>query len=127
MYMQCVLHALRSNHPLIGNIVIFPCPGIPSLRELICFGDNKVNLLEKIGIGYHNFGIVLLEDDNGDRILSIEKEKGSKPEDITREIIRLWLIGKGQQPVTWKTLITVLHDTGLRELAEHIEEILHDQ
>ena len=45
------------------------------------------------------------------------------PERINEEILRQWLSGKGKQPVTWATLIEVLHDIGLSTLAKDISAV----
>jgi hypothetical protein len=82
----------------------------------------KVNLADKIGVSYFKFGVLLLEDD-GDQIVAIEKEQMKKASDINLEILRLWLKGKGKQPVTWATLVTVLQDIGLDKLAKDIETV----
>ena len=80
----------------------------------------KVNLAEKIS-NYWDFGVLLLEDDTGDRVTAIEKEQGKSTVDINRQILRLWVQGKGRQPVTWNTLVTVLQDIGLVTLAKEID------
>ena len=82
-----------------------------------------MNLAEKIGVNYCEFGILLLEDDYGDRIAAIEKEQGKSASDINLEVFRLWLKGKGKQPVTWATLVAVLQDIGLVKLASDIEAV----
>jgi hypothetical protein len=84
--------------------------------------NGKVNLANKIGVSYYEFGVLLLEDD-GDQVAAIEKEMGKKASDINREILRLWLKGQGRQPVTWATLVTVLQDIGLEKLAKDIETV----
>ena len=43
--------------------------------------------------------------------------------EINIEVIEEWVVGKGKQPVTWKTLTEVLHDIELSTLAEEIEAI----
>ena len=82
-----------------------------------------MNLLEKIGVDYNALGVLLLKDDNGDRITAITKELRGNAADINLEILRLWLKGKGRQPVTWATLVAVLQDIGLKELAKDIEAV----
>ena len=85
--------------------------------------DCKVNLAEKIGIHYDNFGILLLEDKEGDQISNIEKRLQKDPEDIVRQVMRLWLKGRGKKPVTWATFVAVLQDVGLEKLASDIKAI----
>ena len=88
--------------------------------------DSKVNLAEKIGVNYHDFGVLLLEDNAGDLISSIVTEQRGNAYGINREVFILWLRGKGKQPVTWNTLVTVLHDIGLDKLAKDIDNVTHN-
>ena len=39
------------------------------------------------------------------------------------EILKEWIAGRGRHPVTWNTLIEVLHDTELSTLAREIEAV----
>ena len=89
---------------------------VPTLRELLCFPimpGRKVNLVEKIRPDYFMFEILLLEDDNGGQIAAFEKEQMKNAVDICRQIFMWWLKGKGKQPVTWSTLVTVLQEMDL--------------
>ena len=44
-------------------------------------------------------------------------------ERINVEILQEWLTGRGKQPVTWATLVDVLHDIGLHTLADEIDAV----
>ena len=108
----------------------YPCcfpgsGGVPTLREFIRFpmGSGKVNLAQEIGTSYEDFGILLLEDDNGDRTDAIVREFGKKAEDVNKRIFRLWVKGEGLQPVSWATLVDVLQDMRLDTLARGIEHV----
>ena len=80
-----------------------------------------MNLAEEIGVNYYNFGLLLLEDKDGNLMSAIEQEKMRNAAEIVRHTFRLWLQGKGRQPVTWATLVAVLQDIGLVKLAKDIE------
>ena len=69
-------------------------------------------------------GIFLLEDDNEERTCAIEQEFSRNAERINRKIFQQWLSGAGRQPVSWATLIAVLHDMELHILADNIENNL---
>ena len=86
--------------------------------------DAKVNLAEKIGVKYTEFGVLLLDDTDGSKISAIESELGRNVSSINRRILQLWLQGKGKQPVTWATLIAVLRDINMNQLAKNVEESL---
>ena len=96
------------------------------MKEFISFptADRKINLADKIGVHYCGFGVLLLDDDDGDQVTSIEKELGRNASDINCRVFRLWLQGKGRKPVTWDTFIDVLKDVGLNALAMTVQENL---
>jgi hypothetical protein len=106
------------------NIFVNYPGATPTLIELISFpmSGSKVNLPEKI-VDYRAFGTLLLMDDYGNRITAITKELMGNAADINFEVLRLWLEGKGRQPVTWATLVTVLREIRLEELAKDIEAV----
>ena len=84
-------------------------------------GCTVMNVIEKIGAKCGEFGVMLLEDDDGSRINAIDKEKRGNVSDIICHIFMLWRQGEGRQPVTWATLNAVLREIGLNALALDIE------
>ena len=98
---------------------------MPTLCKFISFpmASGRVNLAQKIGTAYENFGILLLEDDGGERTDAIIRELDRRAEDINKRIFRLWVKGEGLQPVSWATLVGVLQDMGLNTLARDIQEV----
>ena len=98
---------------------------MPTLHEFISFPmeSGRVNLAQKIGTGYENFGILLLRDVDGDCTEAMVRELHERAEDINKRIFRLWVKGKGLQPVSWATLVGVLKDIGLDTLAREIEHV----
>ena len=78
----------------------------------------------EIGTDYEKFGTLLLEDKKGNIVDSIVKSKHCVPVDITVEILRQWLQGKGKEPVTWQTLVKCLRDMRMNVLADNIESSL---
>ena len=94
----------------------------PKLPELIGFhGRNEtINIPEQISTKFYEFGVLLLEDDNGARMDAIEHKYREDPYRINCDALKQWLGGVGRKPVTWKTLTTVLCEIKLVELAEEI-------
>ena len=88
----------------------------PTLPELLC-----LNVHSKVGANYYTFGILLLNDD-GSLVDSMEVECHSRPERIVIKILQEWLQGNGLLPVTWNTLIETLKNTGLPELAADVHK-----
>lgn len=100
-------------------------PGdLPTLQQFLFFPmpTSTVNLAQKIGTDYYNFSILILEDD-GDRVEALQREFRERVEDINREVFCLWLKGNGRKPVSWSTLVSVLHDIGQTELASNIAKV----
>ena len=82
-----------------------------------------INIAEKIGTKYYEFGLLLLNDSNRTRVRSMEHEHREDAEQINTEILREWATGRGKKPVTWKTLTEVLRDIGLHTLASEVEAV----
>ena len=86
--------------------------------------DGHINIAAEISPDYEKFGTLLLEDKTGNKVKIIEAFEREHPLLITVEILRLWLQGKGKEPVTWRTLLTCLRATGLTVLADRIDHSL---
>ena len=95
---------------------------IPNMIELVRFrGKTKrINIPQEISTAFYQFGILLLEDETGARVKSIEYRYRGNSEQISTEILEQWINGKGKQPVTWGTLVKVLRDVELTTLAQDI-------
>ena len=96
--------------------------GEVTLKIMTCFqcsDGSQINILEEVGVKYFDFGLFLLNDDNGKQV-SIIKENNRDIISINREIVQKWLAGNGR-PVSWVTLISVLKDIKLGCLAKVIE------
>ena len=85
-----------------------------------------MDLAIEIGPEYEKFGTLLLEDEMGNKVNSIVKSKHYIPVDITVEILKQWLQGKGRKPVTWQTLVKCLRDMKMHVLADNIENSLSE-
>ena len=83
-----------------------------------------MNLAQRIGTAYEDFGVLLLKDDNGDRTEAIVRELHERADEINKRIFRLWVKGEGLQPVSWATLVSVLQDMELNTLAKGIEQVM---
>ena len=65
-----------------------------------------------------DFGIFLLNDDDGSQMDSIKMECQGRPECIAQRILQEWVLGRGK-PLTWHTLVETLRDCELNVLADH--------
>jgi len=83
--------------------------------------NGHIDIAVEIGSDYEKFGTLLLEDKNGNIVDSIAKSKHYVTVDITVEILKHWLQGKGRKPVAWQTLVKCLRDMKMNVLADNIE------
>ena len=81
-----------------------------------------MNLAQKIS-HFQNFGIIILKDDDGDRIDAMMREHRDRVEDINKSVFRSWVKGEGLKPVSWATLVDVLQEIGLNTLARDIKQV----
>ncbi|CAI7988819.1 hypothetical protein GBAR_LOCUS57, partial [Geodia barretti] len=97
----------------------------PTLPELLSFPTHSgaIDITSKVGMKYMKLGTLLLEDNDGSIMPTIEFECTGCIQ-ITIEVLSRWLRGKGKQPVTWRTLTDSLKSIGLSPLASSIEHSL---
>lgn len=97
----------------------------PTLIECVRFRgrERRFNISQEIGTNYITFGTLLLEETTGERVKAIASKHMYDSEQTTVEILEEWIAGKGKHPVTWNTLVEVLHDIELSALAREIEAI----
>ena len=102
--------------------------GPPTLDGLRHFPvtSGHIDIAVEVGPDYEKFGTLLLEDKKGNKVDSIAKSKHYIPVDITVEILKQWLQGKGRKQVTWQTLVSCLRDTNLNALADDMESSLSE-
>ena len=96
-------------------------PTLPELLKFTCADQKTINIAKEIGDEYKCFGTLLLEDETGQKVKSMESKHHFDPSKINTLILEEWLAGKGKQPVTWATLVEVLTDTDLSTLANNIK------
>ena len=112
--------ASASVPPLVPRVSSLDSPTLPQLTYLSTGPRDGIRIIRRIGANYHSLGILLLNDDDGAITTGIIAGNHHQPENITRDILLKWLQGQGRQPVTWATLMTVLHEIELSELAQDI-------
>ena len=97
----------------------------PTMMELLKFsGQHRTfSIPREIGSRSILFGTLLLEDETGASVLSMETKHRGDAEKLNFEILQEWLTGRAKQPVTWKTLTNTLRDAGLTVLASDIEAV----
>ena len=95
------------------------------MTELLHFhaSDCHINIPRVVGTKYHSLGTQLLLESFG-YIRSLERELDKNAERINCQIFQEWLDGKGRKPTSWATLVGVLNDIEMGELAKKIETSL---
>ena len=98
----------------------------PNLCQLISFRvrSGNINLLEQIGTNYWKLGVQLLNDATGAVTKAIVEQYQNDAAKINMEILQRWIQGGGKLPVEWDTLVKVLKDIQLSELANEMEQAL---
>lgn len=107
----------------LSSLCVAITDSCPTLPELLNFQGRKrkINTAWEIDTQFPTFGILLLEDQTGTMVTAIASKRRGNAEPIVTEIFQKWLTGNGK-PVSWRTLIGVLRDTGLNVLAGDIED-----
>ena len=82
----------------------------------------RLKIPQRVGANYSTFGILLLNDTDGRRMDSYELQYLGNPEKIVQRILHEWLQGRGQELVTWETLIETLGDCDLSALADEVRQ-----
>lgn len=99
----------------------------PNMVTLRCFKTiaGSLNIIEGIGTKYSDFGVLLLNDESGNYIDSLERQLHGNCKDINTKTLKDWMNGrKNAKPFTWDSLLTTLRDIGLCEMANKIEDAL---
>ena len=81
----------------------------------------QYKVVQEVGDKYRTFGIFLLNDETGAHVETMKQDEMNNAEDIIHRILREWLRGGGENPVSWETLISVLKKCELNQLARSIE------
>ena len=95
-------------------------PTLPELLKFTCTDERVVSIPVEIATKYVQFGTFLLDDRNGSKVKIMARKHHYDAEQINIDILQEWLTGRGKQPVTWATLVQVLHDIELSTLAGDI-------
>ena len=103
-------------------------PTLPLLLKFppSCSNSDCISIPARIGQKYWYFGILLLQDNTGNIVETLEHECQKNAEMINLKICKKWINGIGL-PVSWDILIQVLHDIELHKLANEIQDIVYYQ
>ena len=86
--------------------------------------SGSINVLEQVGTYHWKLGVLLLEDATGEVTQAIIEQHLLDATKINLQIFQKWIRGEGKLPVEWSTLVEVLKNIGLVQLANEIEQSL---
>ena len=105
-------------------IFLGPILNLHLLSGLKTMSGERINIIQQIAPSWKEFCTNLEFDPNGVTIQTIERKYRYDPETCCREMMQLWLNGRGRQPATLKQLIKILRDCNLRDPAQQVEEAI---
>ena len=97
----------------------------PTMMELVRFRgrERRINIPQEISTKYYQLGVLLLEDSTGARMEALDHKHLKDSERINLDVLQQWIEGKGKMPVNWRTLVDVLRDVHLTNLAADIDTV----
>ena len=90
----------------------------PTLPQLLI-----IKLPLRVGEKFEDFGILLLNDTDGNKLAIIKDKCLKDPERIIMEILREWLAGRGVD-MSWESLISVLNIMEVPLMAKQLQAAL---
>ena len=116
---QTLCDILQSRHQTdtCAAVTMYKSTGgdLPSMPEMLRF-----KVPELVGDVFFKFGVLLLNDTTGQKMIVIKQDCGDDYSHIVRVTLKKWIKGEGL-PVKWKTLVKTLRDCDLISLAAEIE------
>ena len=96
----------------------------PTMRQLQCLeGNGKTVRFMKAVEGNWKKLADLLELE--DRVEAIDRTASGQTEEACRLVMKTWLEGAYRTPVTWATLLKVLHEMERPDIEKDLETALH--
>ena len=89
--------------------------GRPSLPKLL-----ELDIPLKVGANFFQFGVLLLDDEDGAIVEALDDECNGKRERIVHKILMKWVRGRGRA-LSWKMLSDTLRKCSLSTLADNID------
>lgn len=99
-------------------------PSLAQLQRLKTFNSPDICIIELAAPKWDTIATMMDFDPKGSKLDAIRSDY-STVQQRCRETFKLWLDGKGKrQPATWSTLLEILEDCDLSDLAGNIREVL---
>ena len=98
-------------------------PNLAKLALLRTTDGKKIKIIESVAPIWQDLGDMLNFDERGSLLSLIKKEHPGDLKACCRTMFQHWLNGNGL-PCTWCTLVELLYDLDMKNLAEEIESAL---
>ena len=92
--------------------------------SLECPGGTIIRIIEKTSHNWYNLGLGLGFEGH---VLDAIDLQFRRPNDACRSVLQDWLLGRGKQPVTWKTLIQALEKANFPALVLELQTAFNVQ
>ena len=116
------MHNYSCTYYVASCVVIFSVSGEnPTMPKLV-----KMKVPSQVGPKIKQFGIILLQDDGGNKVSNIARKCQENPEEMAMEVLMEWLSGNGKE-VSWESLIATLRDCELNVFAKRLQIVLDQQ
>lgn len=90
--------------------------------------DRVLNIIEEIGQRYWDFGVQLLNDQDGNYMSGIAEQLRGDFKAVNSKVLTEWVNGRpNAKPCTWHALIETLRDSGMMRTAREIEDTLQSR
>ena len=84
----------------------------------------RVNIIDQVAPHWRDFATNLDFDPSGNTMQIIDQRNRGDPNACCREMMQMWLQGRGRQPATLKLLVDILEECNLIVLAEQVNEAI---
>ena len=101
-----------------------PLDSTPKLHQLdlLEFSGKSLKLIQRVTAKWEQIAIRLHFE--GHMIDTIRKNCPQQAESACQSMLTKWLNGEGCQPISWRTLITVLNEANLLSVAQDLEDFI---
>ena len=103
-------------------------PRLAQLRVMRTPDGKKIEIIKSVAAKWRDIGDLLDFDASGATLQQIQADEGQKGvESCSRSMFQHWLLGNGEQPASWATLLEILEDSRFVSLAADVRRHLTSQ
>ena len=117
VYMYCVVSSYDPNSKFHSDI-LSRLEAVMGIEIMSALGNNHSQLTTSSGV------ILQTRKDHWGNDIALLPDPQREPVLYVEEVIIQWSMGRSPRPPTWKHLLEVLQEMGLRELSQQIEAFM---